>query len=414
VTAGAHVDWRRNQAAVTAAAFVGFTGFTLVMPFLPLYFEQLGVETTASVAAWSGVSLGVTPAVTAAMAPVWARVAERYGKKLMVARSLGSFVVIMALMAFVDAPWQVLALRALQGLFAGYGPIAMTMAAESAPPEYVATAIGWIQTAQRLGPALGPVIGGGLAQAFGLRQTFLVAAGFYVAAFALVVVGYREPARPSAAARAERPRTVGWRELRQVRHFLLFIGTILGLQLVDRSFGPVLPLYLRETGVGEDRIVFLSGAIFTTMAGSAAIGNQATAWLLKRAGPSTLMTTGAMAAAVAALVFGLGPGAALLLTAAAIFGAGIGVATTVVYTAATHAVAPADRGMAFGYLTTSYLVALAVSPVVAGFIGALGMRTVFLADAVGLALVAWTVRRRMTPAARTRGMSEAGNGRRGE
>ena len=37
-------DWRRNQAAVTVAVFIGFTGFTLVMPFLPLYFEQLGVH----------------------------------------------------------------------------------------------------------------------------------------------------------------------------------------------------------------------------------------------------------------------------------------------------------------------------------------------------------------------------------
>ncbi len=62
-------DWRRNQAAVTDATFIGFTGFTLVMPFLPLYFEQLGVKDPATVAVWSGVSLGVTPAITAAMAP---------------------------------------------------------------------------------------------------------------------------------------------------------------------------------------------------------------------------------------------------------------------------------------------------------------------------------------------------------
>ena len=139
-------QWRRNQAAVTIATFIGFTGFTLVMPFLPLYFEQLGVHDPAEIAIWSGVSLGVTPAITAVMAPIWARFADRFGRKLMVARSLASFVVIMSLMAFVQAPWQVLALRAIQGLFAGYGPIAMAMAAESAPPEQVATAIGWVQT----------------------------------------------------------------------------------------------------------------------------------------------------------------------------------------------------------------------------------------------------------------------------
>jgi hypothetical protein len=30
------VSWRKNLFAVTAATFIGFTGFTLVMPFLPL------------------------------------------------------------------------------------------------------------------------------------------------------------------------------------------------------------------------------------------------------------------------------------------------------------------------------------------------------------------------------------------
>jgi MFS family permease len=155
---------------------MGFMSFTLVMPFLPLYFEQLGVHSTRSVAIWSGLSLGVTPAVTAAMAPVWARLAERYGRKMMVGRSLISFMVIMGALAFVRAPWQVFVLRAIQGFFAGYGPIALTMAAESAPPEQMATAIGWVQTAQRLGPALGPVIGGTLAQSVGLRGAFLVSA----------------------------------------------------------------------------------------------------------------------------------------------------------------------------------------------------------------------------------------------
>ena len=36
--------FHRNLFAITAASFIGFTGFTLVMPFLPLYFEQLGVH----------------------------------------------------------------------------------------------------------------------------------------------------------------------------------------------------------------------------------------------------------------------------------------------------------------------------------------------------------------------------------
>ena len=389
------VDWRRNQAAVTAAAFIGFTGFTLVMPFLPLYFAQLGVADTSTIAIWSGVSLGVTPAVTAMMAPLWARAADRFGRKLMVARSLGSFVIIMTAMGFVTAPWQVFALRLVQGLFAGYGPIAMTMAAESAPPEHTATAIGWVQTAQRLGPALGPVIGGALAGALGLRPTFFVSALFYLFAFLLVIILYREvPREPAAATDVRVPPS--FRTLLHVPHFLLFMATVFGLQLVDRSFGPILPLYLQEIGITGDRVPFLAGMLFTITAASAAAGNQLSNALLRRASTSALVPLMAAIAAAAAFVFWIVAPVAVLLSASVVFGLAIGIATTVVYTAATHAVPVPARGVAFGYLTTAYLIGLAVSPVLAGLIGSLSTRAVFLVDAVGLTLLAWEVRRRMT------------------
>ena len=389
------IPWRRNQAAVTAATFIGFTGFTLVMPFLPLYFEQLGVRDQGDIAMWSGVSLGVTPAVTAVMAPVWARVAERFGRKLMVTRSLASFVIIMGLLGFVQAPWQVFVLRAVQGLFAGYGPIAMTMAAESAPPEQMAAAIGWVQSAQRLGPALGPVIGGTLAQTLGLRNSFLVSASFYLAALVLVVFGFRDARVRQMTETAAVPVEMSFQSMRRVRHFLLFMGAVFGLQLVDRSFGPILPLYLREAGIGTAGIPFLAGVIFTTTAALGAVGNQTSGWLLRRWPTSQIVPAAAALAAVATFVFGAGAPIAVLLLTAAVLGLGLGVATTCVYTAATQAVSPAARGVAFGYLTTAYLTGLAVSPVVAGVVGSFSVRAVFLVDAAGLGILAWIVRKNM-------------------
>ena len=62
-------SWQRNVFAVATASFVGSTGFTLVMPFLPLYLQELGVRDLGEVAMWSGLSLGVTPGVTALLAP---------------------------------------------------------------------------------------------------------------------------------------------------------------------------------------------------------------------------------------------------------------------------------------------------------------------------------------------------------
>src|SRR5688572_14953859 len=123
------------------------------MPFLPLYFEQLGVTDVGEISLWAGLSLGVTPAVTAVMSPLWGRLADRYGRKIMIQRSLLSFVIVMAAMAFVTEPWHVLGLRVVQGLFAGYGAMALAMAADPAPKDQTAYAIGFVQSAQRIGPA---------------------------------------------------------------------------------------------------------------------------------------------------------------------------------------------------------------------------------------------------------------------
>src|SRR5687768_3524560 len=163
------------------------------MPFLPLYFQQLGVTDVGEIALWSGLSLGVTPALTAFLSPFWGRLADRFGRKIMVERSLASFVVVMSAMAFVTQPWHVFALRVIQGFFAGYGALTLTMAADSAPKGRMAQAIGTVQTAQRLGPALGPVFGGTIAAVVGLERAFLVAAAFYLVALVIVFVMYNDP-----------------------------------------------------------------------------------------------------------------------------------------------------------------------------------------------------------------------------
>src|SRR5688572_12592176 len=134
----------------------------------------------------------------------------------------------MTLMGLATEPWQLFALRALQGLVAGYGPLTIAMAAESAPRDRMAHAIGLVQTAQRVAPAVGPVVGGILAQAVGLRNAFFVAGAVYGLAFVLVSVLYRETSRSTREkeTRARMP----MREILSIRNLLLLMGVIFGVQ----------------------------------------------------------------------------------------------------------------------------------------------------------------------------------------
>jgi DHA1 family multidrug resistance protein-like MFS transporter len=388
------VGYRRNLFAVTSASFIGFMGFTLVMPFLPLYFHVLGVNDVGRVAMWSGLSLGVTPAMTAMLSPLWGRLADRFGRKIMVERSLVSFVVVMSAMAFVTRPWHVFALRVVQGMFAGYGALSLTMAADSAPPGKMGQAIGTVQTAQRLGPAMGPVFGGTIAAIVGLRRAFVVAGSFYLIALVIVFLMYDERSAPAHAETASPgARTVTFRNVLAFENFLLMAVVIFGLQFVDRSFGPVLPLYVGELGIGAARIPLISGLLFSIAAGAGAIGHHFCAALLHRWTAAQLIAASAAVAAAGTLGYLVAHDILWLFLATPFYGLAIGVGTTAAYTAAAGVIPANVRGTGFGLLTTASLVGLAVSPIVCGLLAGTSIRAVFALDVVSLGALAVAVHR---------------------
>jgi len=397
--------WQRNVFAVTAASFMGYTGFTLVMPFLPLFIGQLGVTDVGRIAMWTGLSLGVTPALTALLSPAWGRLGDRYGRKIMVERSMISFVILMSAMAFVTRAWHVLALRAVQGLFAGYGSLSVAMAAESAPRDRMPNAIGVVQTAQRIGPAVGPLIGGVLAGVVGLRRAFIATAMFYAAGLVLVYVMYDE--RVTHTVRGETPETgrVSFRSVLAFQNFILMMGVIFALQFVDRSFGPVLPLWVEQVGVAHDNVALVSGILFSVMALTGALGHHFCGKLLKRYSSRTVIGSGAAVAAVGSLLLAVSGAAigeqpltidvAVMTIASIVLGLGIGAAMTASYSAAGAVIPAGAHGTGFGVLTSASLVGMASSPFVAGLVGGSSLRIVFFADVALMGLIALLVRTAM-------------------
>ena len=388
--------WQRNVFAVTAASFMGYTGFTLVMPFLPLFIGRLGVTDVGEIAMWTGVSLGITPALTALLSPAWGRLGDRFGRKIMVERSLVSFVVLMTAMAFVTQAWHVLAIRAVQGLFAGYGSLSVAMAAESAPRDRMPNAIGLVQTAQRIGPGVGPVVGGILAGLVDLRRVFLLTAGFYAAGLVIVHLLYDDRATHAAPTGPADGGRVTFRDVLAFQNFVLMMVVIFGLQFVDRSFGPVLPLWVEQTGVAPARVALTSGVLFSIIAIAGALGHHFCGRLLRRHASRVVIAGGMAIAAAASAVFGVTGNFWIMTAASLLFGVGIGAAMTASYSAAGAVIPPGAHGAGFGVLTSASLVGMASSPFIAGFVGGASLRIVFFVDAVLFAALAVAVRRLMT------------------
>ena len=95
--------WERNVWALALVVFIAFVGFQFFSPFLPLYVIELGVTEPTRVAIWSGVLTAVTPAVSGLLGPLWGRLADRVGRKMMMIRSLAGFVIIVAAMGLVTS-----------------------------------------------------------------------------------------------------------------------------------------------------------------------------------------------------------------------------------------------------------------------------------------------------------------------
>ncbi len=366
---------------------IGFTGFTLVMPFLPLYIAELGTTDVKEIAMWTGLTLGATPTVTAISAPLWGRVGDRYGSKVLVIRSLIAFILTKAAMGFVTAPWQLFALRALLGVFAGYGALTISMAAESAPRDRMAQAIGMVQTGHRLGPAVGPVIGGLLAPIVGLRRSFLFASAFYVIALIAIMVFYKEPRDGGGAAQG--PRRQGG------------------------DLAPVPPAGIPARAGGDFRTAngrsqLRSGPAAVCRAGGRAghphsdrdrdpvfarrdLGGVRPSSRRQVDAPArparTVIVTGTLLAAGAVATIVIAPTLYVVGAAMMLFGISVGVATTTIYAVAGSSLPPDAHATGFGVMTTASLLGLAVSPVIAGFIGGSGLRLVFVADVILLVVV---------------------------
>ena len=371
---------------------MGFIGFTLVMPFLPLYLQQLGVTDTGAIALWAGATLGVTPAISALCSPFWGRVGDRFGNKVLVQRSLLGGIVILILMGLATQAWQLFALRAIQGLIAGYGPLTLAMAAGSAPRDGMARAIATVQTAQRLGPAIGPVVGGVLAASTGLRSVFFIAAGVYAVASLIMAVLYVESREHGTVVHRER---LPFRTILAFDNFLLLMAVIFGLQLVDKSFGPILLLHLGEIGFSPADAAVLAGLLFSLLACAGAGGNQLAAMLLKRMTPRALLDLAVLTSAAALAAFALRAEAWVMLAAMSLFGIGIGVAVTTAFTAAGSVVPQHAHSAGFGFLGSASLIGFAISPILAGMIAGRSIQAVFFAGVAVLLVMAVIVRRLM-------------------
>ncbi|AIR01879.1 TPA: multidrug efflux MFS transporter MdtG [Pluralibacter gergoviae] len=282
------INWKQNLAIAWVGCFLTGAGFSLVMPFLPLYVEQLGVTGHGALNMWSGLVFSITFLFSAIASPFWGGLADRKGRKIMLLRSALGMSIVMVLMGVAQNIWQFLILRALLGLLGGYVPNANALLATQIPRHKSGWALGTLSTGTVSGALLGPLAGGWLADQYGLRPVFLITASVLFLCFLLTLFFIREQFVPVNKKEMLRARAV-FASLKSPRLVLSLFVTTLIIQVATGSIAPILTLYVRELAGNVSNIAFISGMIASVPGVAALLSAPRLGKLGDRIGPEKIL-----------------------------------------------------------------------------------------------------------------------------
>ncbi len=183
------LPWQQNLCIIIAAEITALVGFSISVPFLPFYIQELGTTRFEDVAFWVGLINSAAAVSMALAAPIWGMVADRYGRKPMLVRSMIGGGIILSLMSLASSAPQVAILRIIQGTLSGSVAAATTLVATTVPDEHRGYALGLLQTSIFASHSLGPLVGGALAAVIGYRAVF-VTSGVLLFSAMLIVARY--------------------------------------------------------------------------------------------------------------------------------------------------------------------------------------------------------------------------------
>lgn len=379
-------DGRASFIVLLVSQLAATMGFMFVLPFTPIYVQALGVEDAGSAAAWAGVINSSTAVTMALAAPLWGRLGDRVGLKPMLLRATVAGSVVVGLMGLVGSPWQLLALKTLQGCLTGTVAAATVLVAATAPPQRAANRLGTLQMVIFVAAAAGPFFGGAFADLVGIRASFGVTAALLAVSAVLISVWVKEE-RPAEEEpeKEESAEAEGPLPHRRLAPSLLALFVV---QVAIMSAAPALPGFISTLMDEPVRVATVAGWIIATGALAASLGSVIGGKLAARFGTRKVLIWTLLLAGISALPQAEVDSVALLWTLRLVTGLFVGTAVPVANLAIRGAVHPRRQGEAFGVAATATSAGNAVGPVAGGLLASsFGFGAPFLIPGVCLAAV---------------------------
>lgn len=252
--------WQKNLIVLWFGTFMAGVAFSLVMPFMSLYIDSLGSYTNQQLNFWSGITFSSTFLITAIISPLWGRLADQKGRKIMLLRASLGMAIVIALMGTVNNVYQLIGLRLLQGVFSGYISNSTALVATGTPREKSGQVLGTLATGSVTGTLLGPLVGGVIASIFGYRLTFFITGSILFLVFLLSLFFVHEEFVP-VEKKDMLPAKQIFQRLKYPHVVLGMFITTLIIQASNNSISPIISLYVRQLMHHHGNVTLISGII---------------------------------------------------------------------------------------------------------------------------------------------------------
>ncbi|NDJ84629.1 MAG: multidrug efflux MFS transporter [Chloroflexi bacterium] len=381
--------WRRTLYIMFFARLVTAVGFSVIFPFLPLYVADLGSSSGASIELLAGLVFSAQAFTMMLASPVWGAVADRYGRKLMVERSMLGGAAIMLLMAFATSAEQLVILRAIQGTITGVVSATSALVAAVAPRDRTGYAMGMMQLGTWSGVAVGPILGGIIADEVGFEATFIVTASLLFLAGILVLFGIEEEFTP-----AEENRKInifgGWKRIFSepavtTTYSLRFTSWLGRTMLV-----PIAPLFVVSLLASDNDVGKITGFMVGISAAAGTAGAVYFGRLGDRIGHRPIFIWGATAAALFYFPQSLVTNIWQLILLQGLAGAAAGSILPSLSAMLVQYTQPGDEGAVYGIENSVVAASRTLAPLIGGAVASiLGLRITFVLAALLFLVAVW-------------------------
>jgi DHA1 family multidrug resistance protein-like MFS transporter len=380
------VDWKRNLAALWFAELTAIFGFSFAFPFLPLFLKELGVQQPQELALWTGVSGGVAGFSQAIMSPLWGVLADRYGRRSMLARAMIGGALTVGLMGLARGPVDLVILRLLQGATSGTVAAATALVATGTPRNRVGWALGVLSSSIAVGSALGPLVGGLAASVFGLRAIFVGAGVMLAISVVPVLIVVRETpiekvGTPQGSAVAIL-RATGAGTLGAVAVLIVCQGL---LQISFSGFQPL--LVLRLLGHLSSGVASVTGLAFAASGLASAFAAVAYSAFVRRLSYVSVAVAAAVLLALSEVAVALVPDVGVIVLATAAAGLFYGVLGPALASMIGLEAPVQVQARVFGVSASAIAIGFGAGPLMAGGLAAFGSVPIALGVAAGFAVI---------------------------